>query len=206
MADMKPQGFQTAGIPEDYERGDANLRSVASVMAIILSSALVAMLAMWGMFNVLNNFYSAPDKKMPALTKVAVVPPEPRLLPSPYTDEFQEVQGKGRFKIRASTPDVFPWDKRDLEIDLQNAEANGYRLNPDGTARIPIAEAMRREVGGGTPSLMPWQRDYPEIMQNANPAPQTFDRKPDWETTDETFNVESTGGKALKSGPGIWSR
>lgn len=219
MADMTPQGTQAYGVETGYERGDANVRGVVQGLAIIFAGTFVVMAAMWGMFNVLNKRLILQENRTPVALTRAIVPPEPRLLPSPHTDEAPEAEAVakalGENPARA-TADVYPWDKRDLEIVGQYDEANSYGKNPDGTQRIPIQEAMQKEAGvtgGGSPATMTWQPEHPGFVAGGNGKgtmnlepgqkqqdPRIYDARPYWESPDEKFTVESTGGLDLKAG------
>ena len=217
MADIKPQGTQQYAVESGYESGDANVKSIVTGLSIILTSTLVVMAAMFGMFNVLNGRISDEQEKTPAALSSAIRPPEPHLLPSPYTDTVPEAA-----KIGQSTPDEYPWDKRNLEIENQYNEANAYARNTDGTARIPVAQAMEmmagQGAGPGTPAAMSWQPEYPILMAGKDKAdrtmnlpigstltsPRTFDQRPAaWETQDEKFTVSSTGGRDLVAGDSV---
>lgn len=214
MADMTPQGTQEYAVESGYEAGDANIKAVISGLSIILASTLVVMAAMFGMFNYLNREANEAAARVPVAFADRLVPPEPRLLPSPYSDEFKEARALG-----AATPDVFPWDKRNLEIVGQYGEANGYQQfkNAEGrdAVRIPIARAIEIASGAknaGTPAAMTWQPEYPRFIageksgtmnlvpSQKNVEPATFDLRPYWETQDEKFSTESSGGLALQSG------
>ena len=213
MADMKPQGTQKYAIESGYESGDANVKSIVTGLSIILVSTLVVMAAMFGMFNVLNGRINDEQEKTPLAMQSTIVPPEPRLLPSPFTDTMPEAA-----KIGQSSPDEYPWDKRNLEIENQYDEANSYGRNLDGTVRIPIAQAMEMQAQGagpGTPAVMSWQPEHPVLMAGktnktmnlpegtTNYDPRIFDRRPYWETQDEKFTVESTGGRDLVAGDSV---
>lgn len=238
MADMKPQGTQQYSVESGYESGDANVKAVVTGLAIILVATLVVMAAMFGMFNVLNSRLVERDEKIaqqsPALT-ARIVPPEPRLLPSPYTDEFPEVvaqvKKEGTDPARA-TEDVLPWDKRNLEIEQQydlanasgthtHAETNyssvtGARQIQREQLRIPIADAMRIMAGSdepSTPAIMTWQPEHPAFIagvdekgtmnldpEKKNTDRRIFDDRPYWETQDEKFSSDSSGGRLLRAG------
>jgi hypothetical protein len=214
MSDMTPQGTQEYSVESGYEAGDANIKAVVSGGMIIIASTLVVMAAMFGMFNYLNKEANDAAARVPDIYAERLVPPEPRLLPMPYSDEFKEARALG-----ATSPDVFPWDKRNLEIVKQYGEANGYQrfVNEDGRAaiRIPIARAIERATGAntkGTPAIMTWQPEHPRLIagekagtmnlipNQKNVEPATYDRRPYWETQDEKFNTDSSGGRMLKSG------
>ncbi len=214
MADMKPQGTQDYGVESGYESADANIKAVVSGLSIILVSTLVVMAAMFGMFNYLNRQAEEADARVPLAMTERIVPPEPRLLPQAYTDEFKEAQERG-----AETPDVFPWDKRNYEIVTQFNEANGYQRFRDAEGReairIPVARAIERISGApskGTPAIMTWQPEHPRFIagekngsmnivpSQKNVEPATFDLRPYWETQDEKFSTDSSGGRALQSG------
>jgi hypothetical protein len=88
MADMVPQGTQLEGVPHGHESADANIRSVTMSVIILLSSTVVVMVAMVGMFNYLNNREERKDVRTPATFQVRQLPPGPPLLPSPKRDEL----------------------------------------------------------------------------------------------------------------------
>ncbi|PQV64622.1 hypothetical protein B1R32_104115 [Abditibacterium utsteinense] len=214
MSDMTPQGTQDYGVESGYEAGDVNVKAVISGMSIIMASTLVVMAAMYGMFNYLNRQANVAASNVPVALASRIVPPEPRLLPEPYTDERKEAIYMG-----SSTPDVFPWDKRNLEIVLQYNEANSYaKYKGEGgreATRIPIARAIELESGSkkpGTPAIMTWQTEHPRLIAGEKNETMnltagqkqeevtTFDERWVWETPDEKFNSESTGGLSLKGG------
>ncbi len=214
MADHKPQGTQQYAVESGYESGDANVKSVVTGLSIILVSTGVVMAAMFGMFNVLNGRISDQQEKTPAALSQVVVPPQPRLFPSPYTDTAPEA-----YNARQSAPDMYPWDVRNLEIENQYNETNVYAQNEDGSVRIPIAEAMAMQAGidskaatdpNGTPAVMSWQPEYPILMAgktgqtmnlpygSTKVSKKIFDYRPRyWEAQGEKFTVESTGGRTL---------
>ena len=217
MADHKPQGTQTYSVESGYESGDANVKSIITGLSIILVSTGVVMAAMFGMFNVLNGRINDDQQKTPARLSQTVVPPQPRLFPSPYTDTAPEA-----YKANQSAPDVYPWDVRNLEIENQYNEANVYTTNDDGSVRIPIAAAMAMQAGvdpkaatgpTGTPAVMSWQPEYPLLMAgktgptmnlpygSTKVSKEIFDLRPKyWEAQGEKFTVESTGGRTLVEG------
>lgn len=218
MADMTPQGTQDYGVESGYESGDVNVRAVVSGLSIILASTLVVMAAMFGMFNYLNGEANEAAKKVPVALTSRIAPPEPRLLPQPYTDERREAAQLG-----SSTPDVLPWDKRNLEIVLQYDEANSYaKYKGEGgreAIRIPMQRAIELEAGltpqkeaDSPAAIMTWQAEHPRLVagekngtMNLSPGeknvePATFDEKWQWETQDEKFNNDSSGGLTLKEG------
>ena len=217
MADHKPQGTQLYSVESGYESGDANVKSIVTGLSIILVSTGVVMAAMFGMFNVLNGRVTDEQEKTPAALSQVVVPPQPRLFPSPYTDTAPEA-----YQAQQSAPDLYPWDVRNVEIENQYDETNVYTKNNDGSVRIPIAQAMAMQAGvnakpavgeTGTPAVMSWQPEYPVLMagktgQTMNlpygttkVSKEIFDLRPKyWETQDEKFTVESTGGRTLVEG------
>ena len=217
MADHKPQGTQNYAVESGYESGDANVKSVVTGLSIILVSTGVVMAAMFGMFNVLNGRINDEQKSTPAALSQTIVPPQPRLFPSPYTDTAPEA-----YAAKQSAPDLYPWDVRNVEVENQYDEANVYAKNPDGNARVGIARAMALEAGinpdaksgpGGTPAIMSWQPEYPVLMAGKTGATmnlpygstkvskEIFDLRPKyWETQDEKFTVESSGGRTLVEG------
>ena len=220
MADHKPQGTQQYAIESGYESGDANVKSIVTGLSIILVSTLVVMAAMFGMFNVLNGRVNDEQAKTPPALAQGIVPPQPRLFPSPYTDTAPEA-----YEARQSAPDIYPWDVRNLEIENQYDEANVYAKNDDGSVRIPIAEAMALQAGvapnaesgaNGTPAVMSWQPEYPVLMAgktdetmnlpygSTKVSKEIFDLRPKyWEAQGEKFTVESTGGRTLTKGDDV---
>ncbi len=218
MADMTPQGTQDYGVESGYEAGDVNVKAVVSGMSIIMASTLVVMAAMFGMFNFLNRQANDAADRVPVALASRIVPPEPRLLPEPYTDERKESKYMG-----ATTPDVLPWDKRNLEIVLQYDEANAYaKYKGEGgreAIRIPMQRAIELEAGlppqkesKAPAAIMTWQPEHPRLVAGEkngtmnlikgqkNVEPTTFDERWVWETPDEKFNSESSGGLLLKGG------
>ena len=214
MADHKPQGTQNYAVESGYESGDANVKSIVTGLSIILVSTGVVMAAMFGMFNVLNGRINDEQEKTPAALSQVVVPPQPRLFPSPYTDTATEA-----YNAKQSAPDLYPWDVRNLEIENQYDEANVYVKNNDGSVRIPIAQAMAMQAGidpqaktgeNGTPAVMSWQPEYPVLMAgktgetmnlpygSTKVSKDIFDYRPRyWEAQGEKFTVDSTGGRTL---------
>lgn len=218
MADFKPQGTQDYGVESGYEAGDVNVRAVVSGLSIIFASTLVVMAAMFGMFNYLNGRANMAASKVPVALTSRIVPPEPRLLPEPYTDERKEAG-----QLSASTPDVLPWDKRNLEIVLQYDESNSYaKYKGEGgreAIRIPMQRAIELQAGltpekeaKAPAAIMSWQAEHPMLvagMKNGtmnlkkgakNVEPSTFDEKWMWEAQDEKFSSDSSGGVLLKEG------
>lgn len=220
MADMTPQGTQEYAVESGYESADANIKSVVLGLGIILASTLVVMAVMFGMFNYLNRKEQEVADRVPAALAQRVIPPEPRLLPLPYSDEFKEAKALG-----ADSPDVLPWDKRNLEIVQQYDEANAYSRykGEDGreAIRIPMARAIELEAGikpedsgeaKAPAAIMTWQNEHPRLVAGEtkgtmnlvpgqkNVEPTTFDRKAAWESQDEKFNSDSSGGQMLKPG------
>jgi hypothetical protein len=126
-----------------------------------------------------------------------------------------------------ASEDALPWDKRTSEIELQFDEANAYgtyqhvdkdyftpqaKIKTEERIRIPVAEAMKIMSGSnkaGTPAVMTWQSDHPAMMAGKDgktmildPAKKNtdetiFDKRPHWETQDEKFTSDSTGGRIL---------
>ena len=219
MADMTPQGTQAYGVESGYEKGDANVRGVVQGLAIIFIGVFVVMASMFGMFNFLNKRMVQQENLTPVAFTLSIVPPEPRLLPSPHTDEAPEAEGVakalGENPARATT-DGYPWDKRNLEIADQYDEANSYGKTPDGSQRIPIKQAMQKMAGvqdGGSPAIMSWQPEQPRVVAgeatggtiNLDPGhkqqdTRIYDLRPYWESPDEKFTVYSSGGTNLKAG------
>ncbi len=217
MADMTPQGTQAYGVESGYERGDANARSVVQGLLIIFVGVFVVMAAMFGMFNFLNRRLIAQESRTPIALTRAIVPPEPRLLPSPHTDEAPEAEAVANTlgeNPGRTTPDGYPWDKRNLEVDDQYREVNSYGTNPDKSLRIPIKEGMEKLAGvreGGTPGSMSWMPEHPRVVAGENNGTlnleqgrkqedeRTYDYRAVWESQDEKETTESSGGTSLKS-------
>lgn len=220
---MTPQGTQAYGVESGYERGDANVRGIVQGLGIILIGVFVVMAAMFGMFNFLNRRIIAQENRTPVALTQVIVPPEPRLLPSPLTDEEPEAERVAKTlgeDPKRATPDGYPWDKRNLEIGDQYNEVNSFGKNPDGSTRIPIKEAMQKMAGvqkGGTPSSMSWMSEHPRIVAGDNGQTmnleeghkqedeRTYDRRADWESEDEKYTVSSSGGTSLKPGDNVKS-
>jgi hypothetical protein len=221
MADMTPQGTQEYAVETGYESADANIKAVVSGLSIIFASTLVVMAAMFGMFNYLNRQQQEVADRVPVALAERVIPPEPRLLPEPYSDTFAEAKA-----LKADSPDVLPWDKRNNEIVLQYDESNSYaKYKGEGGAeaiRIPISRAIELEAGTATgkegqekapAAVMTWQQAHPRLVAGMNDKgtmnlipgqknvePSTFDEKWKWESQDEKFSSESSGGLLLKPG------
>ena len=218
MADYTPQGTQDYAVETGYEAGDANVKAVVAGLSIIFASTLVVMAAMFGMFNYLNRQANEAAARVPVALAERVIPPEPRLLPLPYTDERAEAA-----KVGASTPDVLPWDKRNFEIVLQYDESNSYaKYKGEGgreAIRIPMNRAIELEAGlapskasKAPAAIMTWQSEHPALVAGTkngtmnlvkgqkNVEPTTFDERVYWETQDEKFNSDSSGGQLLRPG------
>jgi hypothetical protein len=215
MSDITPQGTQAYGVESGYEVVDANVKDLAIFLVMLLVSVFVVMAAMVALFNYLNNAFDRRDAALPVSHIQTVLPAEPHLLPSVYTSSYSDPAFIAARKAGLQkTPDVMPWDKRDLEIVNQYDEVNSYAQNTDGTYRIPIAQAIENAVGGkAAPSAMAWQQAYPRLTAGTNSdgtmnlkmgtkigSPSTFDDRPIWESPDERFTVESTGGASLHAG------
>lgn len=218
MADMTPQGTQEYGVESGYERGDANVRSIVQGLLIIFTGVIVVMAAMFGMFNFLNRRIEADQARTPVALTKSIVPPEPRLLPSPHTDEAPEAAAVAKAlgeNPDRTTPDVYPWDKRNLEIGDQYKEANSFGKNQDGSYRIPIKYGMQKYVGvteGGTPASMSWMSEHPRLVAGEDGKTmnltqghkqedeRTYDYRAVWESPDEKYTPWSSGGASLKAG------
>lgn len=124
---MIPQGTQENGVPFGHEDSDANTHTTMIATVVLLSSTLVVMLAMAGMFNYLNNREKLKDKDTPALFSRRVDPPKPWLLPSPQQDQL-------------------PWAAYEDERRAQEATAAklGIIDAKTGTYKIPSATGNAR--------------------------------------------------------------
>lgn len=133
MADMVPQGTQLEGVPHGHESADANMRSVFVAVAVIMTSVVVVMLAMAGMFTYLNNREKAKDVGVPQAFALRQLPPGPPLLPSPKRDEL-------------------PWAAYQTERREQEATAAKYGIinKETGAYQVPGPQLSRKEVGAET--------------------------------------------------------
>ena len=91
MADMIPQGTQDYAVDNGHERGDVNVRHTLISAVVVVSAALVTMLAMAGMFRYLLQRETQKDKMTPALYSYAQRPAGPPLLPSIVSDKSDKL-------------------------------------------------------------------------------------------------------------------
>ena len=148
MADMVPQGTQLNGVPHGHESADANMRGVFVSVAVLLTSVLVVMLAMAGMFTYLNNREKAKDVGVPDAFAVRQLPPGPPLLPSPKQDEL-------------------PWAAYQNERRKQEATAAQYGIinKRTGAYQVPGPQLTAKEVQSETDSYF---KSKPRWEQGAN--------------------------------------
>ena len=220
MSDIQPQGTQSYSVESGYEHGDANPHAVIVGLLIIASATFLCMVVVFQMYGFYTKRFNSRDNAIPTIYTERIIPPEPRLLPDPYTDTYSKVALEGqRTGELGLTPDGNPWDKRQSEIFAQYAEANSYGTNPDGTVRIPIAQAMQLQAGSdkpGTPAVPTFLVDYAGLVAgktngalNLDPgtklqSKEVYDRRADWESPDEKFTAGSASGTNLHAGE--WSR
>lgn len=133
MADMVPQGTQLNGVPHGHESADANMRSVLVAVTVLISSVVVVMLAMAGMFTYLNNREKAKDLRTPDTFAMRQFPPGPPLLPSPKQDEL-------------------PWAAYQNERRQQEATAAEFGIinKKTGAYQVPGPQLSREQVGKET--------------------------------------------------------
>ena len=209
MADMKPQGTQSYGVESGYETGDGMcVRSCRDFPSLWFQPVRDAG-DVWDV-QLPQRAPKCGGGSGPDVMAQRIVPPEPRLLPSPYSDTVPEAN-----KFGASSADPYPWDKRTLEIGNQYDEANTYGQSQAGL-KVGIATAMEKLAGTapgtGTPSAMSWQLEYPRLIAgtkggqiNLMPGQKQqderiFDERPFWESQDEKFNNDASGGTLLQEG------
>lgn len=239
MSDMRPQGIPN-GPESAYEHDDVSIKPIVNSMLIVGTTTLVVMAAMYGMNNFMAHYYDRRDAALVAQQSVyarpQMIPPEPRLLPNPHTDNQAEIEVlKKRMaatgqrpvlrdgeKLPVLTRDRLPWDKRNDEIVDQDDETNEAVKGKS----IPVAAAMALDAGAplgkGTPGVMPWQQSYPirtagtqgagmNLSQDSKEArlqPSIFEHRAYWDSPDEKFTADSAGGLTLKPNAGgkNWSR
>lgn len=133
MADMVPQGTQLNGVPQGHESADANMRMVVLSVVVLMTTVLVTMLAMAGMFAYLNNREQAKDVGVPEAFAQRQLPPGPPLLPSPKRDEL-------------------PWAAYQTERRAQEATAMKYGIinKATGAYQVPGPQLSPKEAGEET--------------------------------------------------------
>lgn len=137
MADMIPQGVQREGVDGGYERGDANIRSVVVAISVILSATLIVMVVALGGFFALRAREEGKDVAF-AKTAARVIPPEPRLLPSPLT----------------ARDNILPWERGAIEMSEQKSSLTRYGFTDKerGLVTIPVEQAMRDVIQQNLPA------------------------------------------------------
>jgi hypothetical protein len=156
--DMIPQGAPVDGLHGGYEASDANVRSVVWSMALILGSSAVIVALLIPMFRYFEGRENAKDAKIPDVYAQEVIPPKPRLLPSPVDETetklslgagadyakapFRRAESPVREARDYTTDNLLPWDKFMAEATVEEIQANSYTREKDGTYTIPIERAM----------------------------------------------------------------
>ena len=157
MADMIPQGTQENGVANGHEEGDANIRAVVGTMTVILVSAAVVAGMLIPMFGYFTAREKAKDAGTPAMFMKRVVPPKPRLLPSPF-DASDNATTRANFNSPSgqmnpqnlpreaydkTSDDLLPWDKMRDETSRDEALADtAHRNTQTGTVSMPIESAI----------------------------------------------------------------
>lgn len=165
MADMIPQGTQENGVANGHEDGDANIRAVVGTMTVILVSAAVVAGMLIPFIGYFTKREEAKDAGTPAMFMRRMVPPKPRLLPSPF-DSSDDAKSpsvnlsspNGRMNTSAgqmnpqtmsreeydkTSDDLLPWDKMRDESSRDEALADTtHRDARTGTVSMPIERAI----------------------------------------------------------------
>ena len=206
MADMIPQGSMDLGDGTGYEKADANLRAVTLTMIVILSTAVVSVLAMLGVLGYLQKRGDALDKQVPAIYANRTVPPKPRLLPSPFreTEAPNSLVGLNpqvapREAYDTTSDDQLPWDKMRQENGIDEAQADGYTYDAKtGTATIPVEAAIAEMSGGGKPEL---PAKMPNETESNLPAyfGGIYTETPRWESSEQKLSADSSGGLKVET-------
>ncbi|MDF2441709.1 MAG: hypothetical protein JWN98_2693 [Abditibacteriota bacterium] len=129
---MIPQGTQENGVPFGHEESDANIRTTLIACVVVLSSVVVVMMAMAGMFNYLNNREKLKDKDTPALFSRRVDPPKPWLLPSPQQDQLPWVAFEDERRAQEATA---------AKIGIIDAKTGVYKV-PGATGNSTEAQTQ----------------------------------------------------------------
>jgi hypothetical protein len=201
MADMIPQGSMDLGDGTGYEKADANLRAVTVTMIVILSTAAVAVLSLYGMLGFLEKRGDALDAQVPAMYAQRVIPPKPHLLPSPFQETKRPVTLSGmnpqvepREAYDTTTDDQLPWDKMRQENGIDEAQADGYTYNAKtGGATIPIEEAIAQMSGG---SKNEFSLKAPDETKSNLPSYYggIYTESSRWESPEHKLSADSSGG------------
>lgn len=137
MSDMIPQGTQNDGVSAGHDDSDVNIHALFIGILIIVSSTLVVIVAMAGMFNYLKAREEAKDVEVPAMYAKQVTPakqPGMPLLPSLQNDRL-------------------PWD--DYKVQRERQEKDAAAVNVfDDEQKVPVLPANAKMPGvpdGKTP-------------------------------------------------------
>lgn len=198
---MIPQGRTDLGDGTGYEKADANLRAVTVTMVIILSSALVVFLAVYGMYGYLRKAGDARDAEIPAMYAMQEVPPKPHLLPSPFKETKAPETMRGlnpqiapREAYDTTSDDQLPWDKMRQENGLEEAQTNSYSYDKKtGAVTIPIEAAINQASGG---SKSNFQSEPTGESQSNLPHYYggIYTKSSNWESQENKLTAESSGG------------
>jgi ABC-type transport system substrate-binding protein len=113
-----------------HEHSDINVRGIVWFLAMLVVTAVVVEIAMWGMFVALDKYEASND---PFVTPLAAPPgqpfPEPRLQTTPWTDLQQ---------FRAD--------------ELKRIHSYGWVDQRAGVAHLPIEKAKELLLQRGLPS------------------------------------------------------
>lgn len=164
MADMIPQGTQERGVANGHEEGDANLRAVVGTMTVILVSAAVIAGMLIPFIGYFTKREQAKNAGTPVMFMKRMVPPKPRLLPSPFDKSDDEKtmsnlsspngqmntsggamspQTMPREAYDKTSDDLLPWDKMRDETSRDEALADtAHRDSRTGTVSMPVERAI----------------------------------------------------------------
>lgn len=164
--DMIPQGAPVQGLDGGYESTDANVKSVIWSMVIILGSCAVVVALLIPMFRFFENRELAKEANIPDIYAQEVIPPKPRLLPSPVDETesklslgsgvdyakapFRRAESPVREARDYSTDNLLPWDKMMAEATVEEVQAHSYTKEKDGRYTVPIDRAMELVAGEDT--------------------------------------------------------
>ena len=201
MPDMIPQGRMDLGDGTGYEKADANLRSVLITIVILLSSAIVVCLAIYGLMGSLEKGRREADAQVPAMYAQQAIPPKPRLLPSPFDDSSKPPALRGmnpqvapREAYDTTSDDQLPWDKMRQETRIEEEQVNSYSYDKkSGGVTIPIEAAIAQASGGSKNDF----QSEPTGSSLSNLPPTyggIYTRSSQWESRENKLTAESSGG------------